>query len=152
MEPGISVLLSRFHLLLSSLKQFILPLRQSWLKASNYCKPTRNLNGKGVKERKGQSSLGFGRRVENSVAESVSKMLRVFSCVQLVAFSGPSLLPLEAVCSLPFSHPAKVSLQPSTHFHPLRLARGTPVFPPLLATCTGPWQPLMLPLLEVGLA
>lgn len=79
MGLGISLLLSRFHIL-SSLKQFILPYRQSWLKGSNYRKPTQNFFGKEAKERRRQSSLGCGGRVENSMVKSVSKRLRCFSC------------------------------------------------------------------------
>lgn len=59
----------------------------------------------------------------------MGNMLRVFSCNQLEAFSEDFLLSLEAVYSLPFSCPAKLSLHPSTHLHPCHLARGALCFP-----------------------
>jgi len=93
-----------------------------------------------VKERRGQSTLGFGGRVENSLAAGLSKMLRVSSCIQLVAFSGPFLRPLEAVFATVYTFPS-----PS-------FGKEEPLCSPLPASCTGPWQPLMMPMFEAALA
>lgn len=81
--------------------------------------------------------------------QSVNKM--VFFLCQACSLLKAFLLPLEALFSLPFSHPAKVTLQPYTHFN-LWSGKRNPSAPPLLAACAGLWQPLTLPMLGAGLA
>lgn len=120
-----SLSLSVFHLVFS---QAVCCTLKSWLRNSSNCKPAQNLYGKGVKKMRGQSILGCGGRVENSMAEGVIYW-GFFPCNQLEAFSGHFLLPLGAVFSLPFSHPAKLSSHPSTYLHPHHLSRGALCYP-----------------------
>lgn len=90
------------------------------------------------KEQRKREGRAWGLEEEQRTAWQKVRVRFWGSFCQLIAFSGPFLLPLEAVSPLPFSHHAVVSLQPSTQFHPCYLAREVPAFPPVPGSCTGP--------------